>query len=99
MKTRKGFVSNSSSSSFIVAFPKPIEEMSVEDVRQLMFGEQKNTEDVYGDDLFSMEQIAKVVRREATEHEPLNPFLEEARNKLIDEVDSGCFEAGLCKQQ
>jgi hypothetical protein len=39
MKIRNGFVSNSSSSSFVVAFPKKPE--SVEDVKKMMFGKQE----------------------------------------------------------
>ena len=39
MKIRKGFVSNSSSSSFVVAFPKKPE--SVEELQQMMFGKQQ----------------------------------------------------------
>lgn len=39
MKVRKGFVSNSSSSSFVVAFPRKPE--SVEDVKEMMFGKQE----------------------------------------------------------
>lgn len=39
MKVRKGFVSNSSSSSFVVAFPRKPE--NVEDVKEMMFGKQE----------------------------------------------------------
>lgn len=38
MKVRNGFVSNSSSSSFVVAFPKKPE--TAEDVKEMMFGKQ-----------------------------------------------------------
>jgi len=39
MKIRNGFVSNSSSSSFVVAFPKKPE--SVEELQRMMFGKQQ----------------------------------------------------------
>ena len=42
MKIRNGFVSNSSSSSFVVAFDKKPE--TVEELKKLLFGE----EEVYG---------------------------------------------------
>ncbi len=47
MKIRKGFVSNSSSSSFIIAFPhRP---KSVEDLKEMMFGKQEwHFTDIYG---------------------------------------------------
>jgi len=40
MKNRNGFVSNSSSSSFIVAFDKNPMEMDVDEMRELLFGDQ-----------------------------------------------------------
>ena len=39
MKIRNGFVSNSSSSSFVVAFPKKPD--SIEELQQMMFGKQQ----------------------------------------------------------
>lgn len=39
MKTRNGFVSNSSSSSFLVVFPKT--PASIEETRELLFGKEK----------------------------------------------------------
>jgi len=40
MKVRKGFVSNSSSSSFVVAFPKKPRYM--EDVKEMLFGDKED---------------------------------------------------------
>lgn len=42
MKIRKGFVSNSSSSSFVVVFPKTPN--SIEDVKKIMFGDMETHE-------------------------------------------------------
>ncbi len=39
MKIRKGFVSNSSSSSFVIAFPH--QPKSIEDLKEMMFGKQE----------------------------------------------------------
>lgn len=49
MKTRNGFISNSSSSSFIVAFPK--KPKTVEETFKMLFGDrEKNEEITYLDD-------------------------------------------------
>ena len=41
MKQRNGFVSNSSSSSFVIALDKDPTKMNVEELRKLLFGEQE----------------------------------------------------------
>jgi hypothetical protein len=45
MKTRQGFVSNSSSSSFVVAFPRKIK--SAKEMKQLLYGDMETVEE-YG---------------------------------------------------
>lgn len=47
MKIRNGFVSNSSSSSFVVAFPKM--PTSIEHVKQIMFGDDETFPNPYAD--------------------------------------------------
>jgi len=63
MKIRSGFVSNSSSSSFILKFDKLPE--SVEEVKVLLFGENPPLLTTYwGDDAVSTQQIAEVLFRD-----------------------------------
>ena len=60
MKTRNGFVSNSSSSSFVVAFPKKPE--SVQDVLKYMFdGKEGGLSLEYYEDGLSYNQICQRV--------------------------------------
>jgi len=76
MKVRKGFVSNSSSSSFVVAFPhKP---KSIEDLKKIMFGNQEWHYTGYagysekGDDAPTLPMVEKVfaqIKKKATKKE------------------------------
>jgi hypothetical protein len=59
MKIRKGFVSNSSSSSFVVAFPK--EPKSFDDVYEAMFNSKEGGISIYDQDGMSHSQIAQRV--------------------------------------
>ena len=58
-KIRLGFVSNSSSSSFIVAFNREPE--SAEDVASQMFGDISTLEHPYYDDIYNALDVAKTV--------------------------------------
>jgi len=60
MKLRNGFVSNSSSSSFVVSFPR--EPKNFEDVKNMLFDEgQTLYVEPYDDGSYTVEQVAKTV--------------------------------------
>lgn len=59
MKIRNGFVSNSSSSSFIVKFPRV--PTSADEVRELLFGDATHFNNPYSDESYPVEQVAKTV--------------------------------------
>lgn len=67
MKVRQGFVSNSSSSSFIVAFPKDFE-ITSDNVRQYLFGNQEDVFAYHG--VFSTEHVADQVTRDMLAQTP-----------------------------
>lgn len=75
MKVRTGFVSNSSSSSFVIGFPhKP---KSAEDVQEMMFGKQQwHYSGIYGatndvSTLWIAEKVFSKIEKEAEEAEVL----------------------------
>ena len=86
MKTRQGFVSNSSSSSFVVAIPKvPTSNKEVReglffeagtemlDMKQLMFGEELTIYGPYDDNQqnpFDTQVIADIVKKDMDEQTP-----------------------------
>jgi hypothetical protein len=67
MKIRTGFVSNSSSSSFIVAFAKVPE--SQEELQQMLFGDDEKFS-IYGD-TFLTADVAAVVWRDLKVAKPI----------------------------
>ena len=81
-----GYVSNSSSSSFIVAFPKKPE--SVGDVQKILFGDEEYYYSPYGD-RFEVEEIANVVYNDIKNQEA-NDFV-----RMHESVGNGWFAGSL----
>jgi hypothetical protein len=75
VKIRDGFVSNSSSSSFVVCFPKKPE--SVEEVQKLVFGDKKIFGNPYpGRDEeggWPTSQVAETIWNDLKDQEPMTP--------------------------
>jgi len=89
MKVRLGFVANSSSSSFLVGFsriPKTEDEL-----REMMFGDQKGTNVIYGYDEYawSVEGIVKRVFRDLQNAQPLTES-----EQIIEVISSGSYPGG-----
>lgn len=66
MKIRSGFVSNSSSSSFIVGFDKQIKRMTKENFKKLMFKDEDNIWDILRDSRIETNEAAEYLQSSFT---------------------------------
>jgi hypothetical protein len=85
MKVRSGFVSNSSSSSFIVSFEKVPK--SKEELKKILFGERKEYHYPYGTEFFSTDEVADIVWKDIKKSKPttLKKAKETINSGSIDE--------------
>ena len=83
MKIRNGFVSNSSSSSFIVAFEKTPE--SISELNEMLFGDSTSFPDPYGDKKYPSLEVSEVVFNDMKEGEI-------SEERAIEIISQGYFE-------
>lgn len=83
MKTRHGFVSNSSSSSFLLVFPRI--PSSEDDVHSIMFPKGETTVDAYDQPMSSRSVAARVYDDIQGIKESLKPA------EILEEISSGWF--------
>jgi len=84
MKTRHGFVSNSSSSSFIVAFSKTVS--SPENVQNEMFPNGEiSLRDPYGDSRYGTERISETVYDDISSRKPAK------KKELMEELSGDSY--------
>lgn len=91
MKTRTGFVSNSSSSSFIIGLSN--EPSCVEDVHKELFDtdEVRELEALYdGDDTYTTLDVAQQVYEDVSIQKPTN--LDKGKKAILENINSGSFE-------
>lgn len=89
MKIRAGFVSNSSSSMFVVAFPR--KPKNAKDVKEMMFGDLSTLNNPYDDGVTETGEIAKTVWEDIR---PQRRWKEKTRISKIREAVKGGWADG-----
>jgi hypothetical protein len=84
MKVRDGFVSNSSSSSFIIALDKVPK--SVEDVKSTFFPRREYIKADYYDEVLTADEAAAKIWNQLKDEKPLT------KTKILEEILSGYFD-------
>jgi hypothetical protein len=83
MKIRRGFVSNSSSSSFVIALDKKPE--SAEELQEILFGDRQEYPDPYSNDYWPASEVAETVFNDINNQKPMT------KKGVIKEVSTGWF--------
>ena len=84
MKIRNGFVSNSSSSSFVVAFPSIPK--SVQELKEMLFGDEKTySAGEWGEGKWSTEEVAETVWQDFQGQKPLT------KEEAIEEIEGSWY--------
>jgi len=88
MKIRSGFVSNSSSSSFIIGFDRVPKDVNT--MKKTLFGDDETgKKDDWDDTLYSNYNIAERVLNDISDKKPITIRKEK---KIIEEIGSGYFD-------
>lgn len=69
MKIRNGFVSNSSSSSFVVCFPR--KPRSLPELQEMLFGNETAYPDPYNSESYAASTVAATVWKDIADQEPM----------------------------
>lgn len=81
MKIRHGFVSNSSSSSFIIGFDK--KPKTSKEIKEILFGDQDVIKHPYDENNMDTKTIAEIIFNDIKKQNPVN------KKRMIEEISSG----------
>jgi hypothetical protein len=84
MKARFGFVSNSSSSSFILSFDKKPE--SIDEMKKILFGNKEVYVDPYANTSYSAVEVSETVLKDIKDQTPMT------REQISEELSCGWIE-------
>lgn len=100
MKTRNGFISNSSTSSFIVLFPhKP---KNLDDLKKMMFHKYSWDEEIkheYSDRPMTVKQVVTRVYKDIVKNKKVEISIKEAMGGHIEEIDGNGSIINLLRER